>query len=386
MGGMKRAGRAESARGRGDFAVLVVLALAAIEPGCGVSKSTIGVDAGADVVAGETGAEVSGAGTPASLCAFDRVAGVAATAQAVLAVAVDGAVTLVLSDGTLRDAYQFTNIRPTSGTVFSIRLTPAGQDFLAVGTWWGPSDPSVPCDLIDGHLSCPETDRFVRIARTGEIVSESTQHWIASSTSIGNPAPADAGTPDAADTPPDPSAFDWTFPAGLTPLGRSIDSQGWFIAILRDAYAADVYRSPDGMTAWTRLGKRLGRVEDVQVNNTAGTYFIRALGTASVFVPRQTWASDAPVERQPELLQDSAQLVRPATGVIDVLTYGADISVNVSPDGLCAVNWEATPMGRQLVTYDLTIAGSKRSFLRENLGIGVPNSLWLPPSSGDEGP
>ena len=389
MLGMKSLGRAGATRASAGFVALVVLTPLAMVIGCGVSKATTGVDAAADVVAGETGTEVMGSGgapgttKPASQCSFD---GAAATARAVLAVAVDGAVTLVMSDGSLREAYRFMSTQSSSGTSFSIRLMPAGEDFFAVGTWWGPGDPAVPCEVINGSVSCPETDRLVRIAPTGEIVSVVTQHWIAPSSSIGSPPPLDAGAPDAAVVPPDPSGFTWVFPAGLIPMSRSIDSQGWFIAVLRDAYAADVYRSRDAMTAWTPLGKRLGQVEDVQVSNTAGTYVILARGTQSVFVPQQTWQQDPTGDRQPELVQDSTQLVRPETGVVEVLNEGGEVSVNVSQDGLCAASWEATAMGRQLVTYELTTAGSRRTFLRERIGIGGTSSLWLAPVSGRAGP
>ena len=378
------------------FALLATLA--AFGGGCGTAKATHDLDAAipldgfAEVLSADAVAEVPGAdalvgdaGTASrpSLCRFDAPAG---AARAVLAVAVDGAVLLVMSDGSTRAVYQFTDTRPATGTYFWSRLQPAGADIFAIGTWWGGADPATDCLLRDGLLACPETDRWVRITRAGEVLSQVSQYLLTSSSSIGSATPpdADAGTPSPPVTPTsrDPSTFNWSFPAGLIPISRSIDSQDWFVAVLRDDYAAGVYRSPDGASNWTRLGKTLGQVESVEVTNTAGTYFIHALGTGSVFVPTQVWHGDAPAGREPELLQNSAQLVRPETDVADVLSYGNDIAVNLSADGLCAVNWEPAPSGRALTVLDLTINGANRAFLSEKVGIGPPTSLWLEPVPG----
>ncbi len=311
-----------------------------------------------------------------SICRFD---GPANTARTVLAVAVDGGIVLVMSDGSTLAAYQFTSARPPAGTSFSIRLGRVGADILATATWWGDGDPTS-CELRDGGLWCPETDRFVRISPGGEVISEITRHVIMSSANIGG-APAgdtDAGVPamPVAPAPPDPAAFTWVFPAGLIPMSRIIDSQSWFVAVLRDEYRAGIYRSPDAASDWTRLGKTLGQVEQVMVRNVAGTYVIDALGTGRVFVPTQVW-QDAPVGQEPELLQNSHQLVRPATGVADVIDYGNEIAVNISSDGLCAANWEPTPSGRQLTVYDLTTNGARRVLVLEKVGIGYPGSLWI---------
>jgi len=389
--------RREALGGRGVWALLA--ALIALYPSCGTSKSTSGTDAGAtdvgvlDLLISEVGNEAAspdssgdatGPGGILSRCRFDESA---ATARAVLAVSVDGVVVLVMSDGTTREVYRFTAARPAAGTSFWIRLQPIGEDIFAIGTWWGTFDPAIPCALVDGRLACPETDRWVRITRSGEVIGDITQRSIRSSANIGSTMPpdADAGMPGlsapVAPTPADPASVTWIFPPGLSPMSRAIDSQGWFISVLRDDYAAWVYRSPDAMSDWTRLGASMGQVEEVQVSNIAGTYLVSARGTLSFFVPTQIWRDDAPPGREPDLLQNSVQLVRPETGVVDVIPYGDDISVNLSMDGLCAVNWEPTPTGRLLTIYDLTINGAKRAFLSETIGIGRPNSLWWQDSS-----
>src|SRR6185436_12322711 len=111
-------------------------AVIAVDPACGISNSISGTDAGAadggvvDLVISEVGNEaapldsssdVTGRGDIPSLCHFDQSA---ATARAVLAVSVDGAVVLVMSDGTTREVYRFTATRPEAGTSFWIRLQP----------------------------------------------------------------------------------------------------------------------------------------------------------------------------------------------------------------------------------------------------------------------
>jgi hypothetical protein len=270
-------------------------------------------------------------------------------------------------------------------------MQPFGDDIFAVGTWWGTLDPAIPCELRAGALACPATELWVRIARDGQVLSEVTQNFFRSSVSVGNPSPPDAGMPDVSSAPvpplpPDPATFTWSFPPGLTLLSRTIDSQGWFVAVLRDDHVAGVYRSPDAVSNWTRLGRRLGQVEEVQVGNTAGTYLIFARGTDSFFVPSQVWRddADAPGGGEPELLQDSVQLVRPESNVAEVLNYGYAVSVNLTDDGLCAVNWEPTPSGRQLTIHDLAMNGAKRAFLFEMVGIGQPSSLWWPRMPGSE--
>lgn len=367
---------------------LALAAMLAIEPGCRTRATVASMDA-SDAVVSDAAVPDAGDDTPIpdatddagvgalpSKCRFD---GPANTAHAVLAVAVDGGIVLVMSDGSTLAAYQFISVRPPAGTSFWIRLEPVGADILATATWWGDGDPTS-CELRDGSLWCPETDRFVRISPDGEVISEITQHVITSSANIGS-APArdtDAGVPATPVAPalPDPAVGTWVFPAGLIPMSRIIDSQSWFVAVLRDEYRAGVYRSPDAASNWTLLGKTLGQVEQVMVRNVAGTYVIDALGTGSVFVSKQVW-QDAPVGQEPELLQNSHQLVRPATGVADVINYGNEIIVNISSDGLCAANWEPTPSGRQLTVYDLTTDGARRALVVEKVGIGYPDSLWI---------
>lgn len=374
---------------------VVLTAAIAIGAGCGSRASTPsgdgsdGTGAGTDVSAPSTSAPdaadaaddaglSSDTGALLSPCRFDAPAEMA---RAVLAVAVDGGIVLVMSDGSMRAAYQFTSTRPLPGTLFSIRLAHLGTDIAATGTWWGDGDPSS-CELRDGLLWCPETDRFVRITPDGEVVGQLTSRTITSSPAIGGGLgpDGDAGTTAAPviPAPPDPASFTWAFPDALVPMSRLIDSQGWFVAVLRDDYRAGVYRSPDAVSGWTRLGKTLGQVEQVLVSNVAGTYVLDARGTSGFFVPQQLW-QDAPVGEEPDLLQSSRQLVRPATGAADVLDDDAGaIAVDVSSDGLCAASWEPTPSGRQLTVHDLTTtSAARRVLLLEKVGIGSPGSLWV---------
>ena len=115
----------------------------------------------------------------------------------------------------------------------------------------------------------------------------------------------------------------------------AIDADGSFLVALRNDHVAGVYRSFDGATGWTRIGRTLGQVEFVGVRAVNGTYLIEARGTNEVFVPEELWTVPAPAGEEPELAGTTLQVVRPDTKVSEVL---AAEHVAISEDGHCVAH------------------------------------------------
>jgi hypothetical protein len=131
------------------------------------------------------------------------------------------------------------------------------------------------------------------------------------------------------------------FPPGFRTLqgtlsGRGpwfIDGDGSFLVALRNDYVAGIYRSRDGVSNWSLVGRTLGEVEAIAVTAANGTYVIEAEGTNELFVPREMWTAKAPPGQEPELLQRSTQIIRPETNVEEILQR--QLQAAVSEDGLC---------------------------------------------------
>jgi hypothetical protein len=151
---------------------------------------------------------------------------------------------------------------------------------------------------------------------------------------------------DPAPAPPPPwSETASSFPASPTP-STGIDHDGAFLAVFRNDYLAQAFRSADA-ASWTPIGKTLGQVERVLVGEVAGTYLVDT--RADSFVPQQPWQT-APAGRGPELLKESHQIVRPADGVASVVQLGFNEQVHLSRDGLCAAYWDASST---LIVHDV---------------------------------
>ena len=103
---------------------------------------------------------------------------------------------------------------------------------------------------------------------------------------------------------------------------------------LRNDYAAGLYRSPDGVSNWSLVGRTLGQVEAIRATAINGTYVIEADGTNDFFVPNEVWTATTPDGQTPEVLQRSTQIVRPETNVSK--TFEKRLApVAVSEDGQC---------------------------------------------------
>jgi hypothetical protein len=163
--------------------------------------------------------------------------------------------------------------------------------------------------------------------------------------------PAAAPPPPWSDTT---TAFDTT-------LSTGIDDAGSFLAVLRNDYLAQAFRSADA-ASWIPIGETLGQVDSVFVGEVAGTYLIDA--RSGSFAPQQQWQA-APPGLGPELLQESHQIVRPVDGVAAVVQLGPEEQVQLSRDGLCAGYWDSS---NTLIVHDVA-RGSK-------FPIGLPSSSF----------
>ena len=167
--------------------------------------------------------------------------------------------------------------------------------------------------------------------------------------------------------------FTQALPIGLRSLGTDINQAGAFIGVLRDDFSAGVFLSADAASGWTRIGQTLGQVETVNVLDFGGTYLIMAQGTKDFFVPEQQWQS-APTGQEPELLQRSNQIVRPADGVVTVIDPFW-FPVNVTRDGRCAAYWQSLPSGLRLMVHDI-VSGTRLPTL-ESHDATPPVTVWI---------
>jgi hypothetical protein len=126
----------------------------------------------------------------------------------------------------------------------------------------------------------------------------------------------------------------WTLQGTLSGRGPYfIDADGSFLVALRNDYVAGVYRSRDGVSNWSLVGRTLGQVEAIAVTAVNGTYLIEAEGTNELFVPREMWTAPAAPGQEPELLRRSTQIIRPETKVEEILHV--QLQTAISTDGLC---------------------------------------------------
>jgi hypothetical protein len=279
----------------------------------------------------------------------------------------DDNVSFVMSDGSSRVVYHFPTVHAVEP---SVTVVAAGRDVFATWTLFGPTEEQ-PCELKDGLLECPETDRLVRLDLDGHVLWEKALAGRASSASIGVDA---RGEVVRLLPPPSAARRAWsivdegdvvvrtnpvtgeaerivlTLPAGMRPLGpSSVDQEGALARVLRDDAVGSAYLSHDG-TSWTPLGRTLGEVETGDVQDVGGTYLVTARGTNSFFVPTQTWAA-APDGGAPELRGDSVQLLRPSTGLAALAA--AHLFIGLTSDGLCAAYVETGGSGERFVIHDL---------------------------------
>jgi hypothetical protein len=165
----------------------------------------------------------------------------------------------------------------------------------------------------------------------------------------------------------------WALPDGERSLGWGIAADGSLAQLLRDDAVAALFLSPDGASGWTRVGLTMGQVEQIQVQDTAGTFLVDALGTNDFFVPHQLWPA-VPGGEVPQLLQTSHQLVRPADGVATQILPAWD-GVAFARDGRRAAYWEATSTGARLVIHDVPSGG--KTPVMSTQDATPPQLLWL---------
>jgi hypothetical protein len=167
--------------------------------------------------------------------------------------------------------------------------------------------------------------------------------------------------------------FTWAFPDGKRSLGWGIAADGALVQALRDDAVAAVFVSPDAASGWTRIGLTMAEVEQIQVQDTAGTFLVDALGTNDFFVPQQSWPPVSGGE-VPQLLQTSDQLVRPVDGVATQISPRWS-NVVFTRDGRRAAYWEATDSSTRLVIHD--VASGAKTPVPGIAASAEPQMVWL---------
>lgn len=142
-------------------------------------------------------------------------------------------------------------------------------------------------------------------------------------------------------------------PAGLQQFGAyqvagprlyfTLDDDGGFLATLRDPYAGAVYHSPDGVTAWTRIGSAARDVKNVVAGAQNGTYVVAGITAGPDTAP---WSA-APADYGPVVSGDFVEVVRPSTGKRYAVPHAA---VTVSRDGRCAAYVDVAKDGARRTT------------------------------------
>ncbi len=157
--------------------------------------------------------------------------------------------------------------------------------------------------------------------------------------------------------------------AASTPGSRlylDLDDDGGFVDTFRNAYAAGMFHSPDGVRDWTLIGREVTGLQTLYGRGARGTYVVTSSTQVSSGEPIASWAA-APVSVPAPLTGSITQVVRPSTGVSVQLP--ATAGVMVSQRGVCVSHFTGNA--------DVAVTDMNTGLTQSVAGFNGSRLTWL---------